>query len=282
MRRTALKALDKRPVARRRAIAAIALFVAVIVCYSYRTELFGLNQPVRIAAVVALVLLGSALTQAAPHALQPMLTKRLDPAAAGTVGFLLRLAAIAVVLLVCLRVAGVNYTALAAGGAVTAVILALAAQQTIGNMIAGAVLLASGAFAIGSQVRMRSSTYNVIEGTVQSVGLLYTAIAVAHPSGEQVLVPNAAVAQSTVSSPAARSPVTLRVRLAGTVKPSEVAYALEQAVGDYVTSIRVRLAEVGPEGAVVWVEAVPQPSVDGQMLDDLLSACLTEVALAAN
>ena len=57
--------------------------------------------------------------------LGPPLFRRLDPATAGTVGFLVRLVTILVAVIVALRVAGIEARTLALGGAFTAVILGL-------------------------------------------------------------------------------------------------------------------------------------------------------------
>ena len=49
-----------------------------------------------------------------------------------------------------LRLAGLKPETLAVGGAITAVILGLAAQQTVGNLIAGTVLLSARPFRVGT------------------------------------------------------------------------------------------------------------------------------------
>jgi len=65
----------------------------VLLVYGYRRNLFGpdLDIPVRIATVVALMILGWALARDVGRAIGPSLFRRLDPGTAGTVGFLLRL-----------------------------------------------------------------------------------------------------------------------------------------------------------------------------------------------
>ena len=54
-----------------------------------------------------------------------------------------------------LRVAGIAAGTLALGGAFTAVIIGLAAQQTLGNLIAGTVLLSARPFRVGERVRLQ-------------------------------------------------------------------------------------------------------------------------------
>jgi small conductance mechanosensitive channel len=122
----------------------LPLIVAVVLAYAYRGQLFGLDLPIRIACVVALVILGWAFAMNLGRAVGPVLLRRLEPGTASTVGFLIRLATLVITVLVALRLAGLKPGTLAVGGAITAVILGLAAQQTVGNLIAGTVLLSAG------------------------------------------------------------------------------------------------------------------------------------------
>jgi small conductance mechanosensitive channel len=114
----------------------------------------------------------------------------------GPIGFLFRLAMVVLVLFVVLRVAGIEARALLLGGAFTAVILGLAAQQTLGNVIAGTVLLSARPFRVGDRVRLQGGPIaGQIEGMVSSQGLLYTTFT----TGDgPVLVPNSVVLNVSV------------------------------------------------------------------------------------
>lgn len=104
--------------------------MAVLVAFNERRELFpGLGTETRIATVILLVILGWALARALAQGLAPALFRRLDPATAGTVGFLLRLLTVVASVIVALRIAGVKPETLAVGGAFTAIILGLAAAD---------------------------------------------------------------------------------------------------------------------------------------------------------
>jgi hypothetical protein len=63
-------------------------------------------------------------------------------------GFLIRLNTTAVVVVIALRVAGLAPSTLALGGAVTAVVVGLAAQQTLSHVIAGSVLASAQPFRV--------------------------------------------------------------------------------------------------------------------------------------
>ena len=108
----------------------------------------------KVATVIALAVLAWALAQALGRGLAPALFRRMDPATAGTVGFLIRLTTIVLVVALALRIAGLRTSTLAVGGAVTAVVLGLAAQQTLGNLFAGLVLLSTRPFLVGDRVRL--------------------------------------------------------------------------------------------------------------------------------
>src|SRR5437660_1443400 len=116
--------------ARRQAAVLLPALAGILVVYSYRQELFGtqFDFAVRILTVIALVILGWAFARDVGRSVGPWLFRRMDPPTAGTVGFLLRLVTIGIALLVALHVAGLDPATLALGGAVTAVVLGLAAQ----------------------------------------------------------------------------------------------------------------------------------------------------------
>jgi small-conductance mechanosensitive channel len=183
------------------------LFVVVVVVYDNRTSLLGVeahgsspeaNTAVRIVTVVVLLVLGWAIARNFGRALGPATFRRLDPATAGPVGFLIRLSMLAVTLLVALSVAGVQARTLLVGGAFTAVILGLAAQQMLGNLFAGMVLLSARPFRVGDKVRLQGGPLaGQIEGTVSSQGLLYTTFVTGEDS---VMVPNSVVLNVAVTA----------------------------------------------------------------------------------
>ena len=161
--------------------------------------------------VVALVILGWAIARDLGRGLGPPLFRRLDPATAGTVGFLVRLVTVLVALIVALRVAGIEARTLALGGAFTAVILGLAAQQTLGNLFAGTVLLSARPFRVGERVRLQGGPLaGPLEGTVSSLGLLYTTFATGEDS---IMVPNSVVLNVAVLPLHEPEAVNLRARL---------------------------------------------------------------------
>src|SRR5215471_10833231 len=97
--------------ARWHALLLIPLFVGVVVLYEHRYSLLGLddkghgelswlNAPLDLITVVVLLMLGWAIARDVGRAFGPALFRRMEPAAAGTVGFVIRLVTIAVALVV--------------------------------------------------------------------------------------------------------------------------------------------------------------------------------------
>jgi small-conductance mechanosensitive channel len=236
-----------------------------LLVYGYRRELFGpdLDLPVRVATVIALVILGWALARDIGRALGPYLFRRLDPGTAGTVGFVLRLVTVVIALIVALRVAGLRPQTLALGGALTAVVLGLAAQQTLGNLFAGTVLLSARPFRVGERVSLQGGGIE-IEGVVSSLGLLYTTFA----SGDDaIMVPNSVVLGQAVTPLHEPAGIDVRARLRPGVTPIDVQQLIEQGVETPIRGEpRVTLEELDGDEIVVRIVATPERAADGPRL----------------
>src|SRR3954454_6842426 len=267
--------------ARREVLILVPLVVAVLLAYKYREPIFGLDEPIRIACAVALVWLGWWVARDIGRAVSPALFRRLDPATAGTVSFLIRLALIGLALLVALRYAGVDPRTLAVGGAFTAVIVGLAAQNTLGNVLAGVILLSARPFKVGDRVRFQAGGIaGQVEGVVMGLGLLYVTLA----QGEDtIMVPNNVAMSSAVVPLREPAAVDLRARLRPDIKPSELQHFLEENVH---TPTRARphisVEEVDDEEVIMRVFAVPELDRDGPALADEILAAIGQVTGRVN
>lgn len=262
----------------RQALLLLPLIAGVIVLYTERERIFGsqLDTAVRIGTAIALVVLGWALARDIGKAVAPALFRRMDPATAGTVGFLIRLATIGVTLLVALRIAGIQPQTLAVGGAFTAVVLGLAAQQTLGNVIAGTVLLSARPFRVGERIRLQAGPLaGQIEGVVASLGLLYTTLA---RGADRIMVPNSVVLASAVVPLREPDSVDLRARLRAEVLPGDVQELLSRTVTVPTRQDpHIDLEEFDGEEVVVRISATPESAADGRRLADEILAAIKEV-----
>jgi small conductance mechanosensitive channel len=286
--------------ARLEVLVLMPLFVGVVLLYDNRVSLLGtthrdahgrlvpahkleqaLETPVTIVTVLILVILGWAIARDIGRGLGPALFRRLDPATAGTVGFLIRLATIVLALLVALRVAGIEAKTLALGGAFTAVIFGLAAQQTLGNLIAGTVLLSARPFRVGERVRLQGGPLaGQVEGTVSSLGLLYTTFATGDDS---MMVPNSVVLSVAVLPLREPEAVNLRTRLRAGMSPGDLQEILERSLQTQLRDApRITLEELDGDDVVVRIAATPRVASQGrQLASELLSVVSRETRARA-
>jgi small-conductance mechanosensitive channel len=256
------------------------LLVGVLFLYSQRGRVAGLETPIRAVTVIALLMLGWAIIRDVGRLLGPSLFRRMDPPTAGTVGFLFRLLGIVVVTAVALRIAGLGPSELAVGGAFTAIIAGLAAQQTLGNLFAGLVLLSARPFRVGDRVKLMGSGLD-IEGVVSSLGLLYTTF----DAGENTtMVPNSSVLNVAVTPLREPEGVDLRARLPADVTPRQVEDLLREHIE---TPLRGRptisLEELDGDELVMRIAATPANPQDGSHLaSEVLEVVTREAARAGD
>ncbi len=263
--------------ARRKAAFLLLLLAGVAVLYANRKQFFGhgLDTPVRAATVLALVVLGWAFARDIGQAVAPTFFRRMDPATAGTVGFLIRFLTLVITGLIALRIAGLKPQTLVVGGAFTAVVLGLAAQQTLGNLIAGIVLLSARPFRVGERVRLQAGPLaGRTEGVVSSLGLLYTTLA---RGEDRIMIPNSVVLSAAIVPLREPDPVDVKVRIAAGIRPSHVQAILDERVDTPTRSDpRVLLEEIDGANVVLRVQATPEHANHGARLaDEIITALAT-------
>jgi small conductance mechanosensitive channel len=248
------------------AVVAVALIAAVLIVFSERKTLLpGHGLEVRIATVILLVLLGWMLARSLARGFAPMLYRRLDPGTAGTIGFLLRLMTIVIATAVALRIAGLKAGTLAIGGGFTAVVVGLAAQQVLGNLLAGVVLITNRPFRVGERVRLQAGPLaGQIEGVVGQLGLFYTTLV---SGADRILVPNGVLIQCAVTPMREPERVEFRARFGADTSPREVHAMIEEAISvplRYPPHIAVE--ELDRDDVVVRIESTPMNPRDGAKL----------------
>src|SRR4051794_19588889 len=255
------------------------LLAGVLFLYSQRKQITGADLPIQAVTVIALLMLGWSLIRDIGRLVGPTLFRRMDPATAGTVGFLIRLVGIVVVTGAALRMAGLRPQTLAVGGAFTAIIAGLAAQQTLGNLFAGLVLLSARPFRVGERVRLEGSGISR-EGVVSSLGLLYTSL----DDGEDtIMVPNSVVLNVAVIPLREPEGIDMRARLPADVTPRRIEELLREHVE---TPLRGRpeisLEELDGDEIVLRIAASPSNPQDGSHLaSEVLEVVSREAARAA-
>jgi small conductance mechanosensitive channel len=272
------EAAERARNARRQLLVLTPLLVGTLAVYRFRLEIFGVDKPVAIATVAILVIVGWAFARGVGRALGPVLDRRLERGTAGVVAFVVRLVGLGAVIIPALRVAGLKPGTLAVGASVTVVILGLAGQQTIGNVIAGIVLLSAKPFSVGDRVEFEGFGIDV-EGTVASLGLLYVTLT---EGDDVVLIPNSVVLTRAVKPLRSARGVDLRVRLGPESTPSEVERALvEELTVPTREDPAVSLDEYDDGRVVVRVTVTPAYDEKGPTLADEVLAIVHRLDEAA-
>jgi len=254
-------------------LVALLVIAGTLFVYYQRKEIApGYGQWIRIGTAVILVTVGSAAAHWLVRGLSPRLYRRLDPATAGTTGFVIRLLATAAVIVLALRIVGVNSSTLAVGGAFTAVLLGLAAQQAMSGIFAGIVLQSTRPFRVGERVRLVGGALaGSLEGTVTSLGLFYTTLS---QGADRLQVPNNVLLSLVVVPLREPEKVDVRVRFPAQANPKEIEERLLRTITvptRYKPS--VSLEEMDGDVVVFRVSATPLRAEDGsQLAEEVLDA----------
>lgn len=149
-----------------------------------------------VASGLAFVALAVLAVRSAANEVATVSRLRFGDAHANVVGLLATLGGYALTALAVLVVLGVSPARLLVSGAVTGVILGVAAQQSLGNVVAGLVLLLNRPFQVGQEITVRSGALaGPYSGRVVSIGLTYV-----HLDTDEgiVLLPNSGVLAAAV------------------------------------------------------------------------------------
>lgn len=151
----------------------------------------------------ALILLAAGIiaVRSMSMAVRETLDDRLGPGKSAGVGLLVTIMGYLVVLLATLRAIGVDLGALLLGGALTGIVVGIAAQQSLGNFFAGIVLMIVRPFTVGEEVSLKSPL-GEYSGYVTDLTLFYV-----HMSTERgpVALPNAGVLAAAIG-PGVKTP----------------------------------------------------------------------------
>jgi small-conductance mechanosensitive channel len=130
-----------------------------------------------VALAVVLAVFGAIAVRSAAGEAARVAGLRGGPSTASAVRLGVTMVGFLFLLLATLDLLNVRIEQLLLGGAITGVVVGIAAQQSLGNVFAGIVMLVSRPFAVGERVRVRSGSLGgILEGTITSIGLVYTSL----------------------------------------------------------------------------------------------------------
>ena len=186
------------------AIALVVAIAAAVVSHNaasifadYRQYTFA-QLPTVIAYVLAVVFCTLATTAVLGTSgkVRNFLQPRLGSSHAAVIRYAILLVGIIVTLVITLQLCRVPVGQLVVGGALTSVLLGIAAQQSLSNIFAGMVLLLSRPFRVGDAIQLRAGALGgQLDGTVTEIGITYIRL----DTGDTVLsVPNSQVLAAAV------------------------------------------------------------------------------------
>jgi small conductance mechanosensitive channel len=180
---------------------AVVLGLAAIICLAAGDHLGGIDRPGRLRLLVLGLILGFAVlatvaVRSAGREVFRITAVRSGPSTASALRLVLSVLGYLLILLGVLQLANVNLGSLLVGGAVTGVVVGIAAQQSLGNFFAGLVLMFARPYIPGQRVIVHSGAMGgPFEGTIIDAGLLYTII---DTDEGPVNLPNAGLLASAV------------------------------------------------------------------------------------
>jgi small conductance mechanosensitive channel len=151
-----------------------------------------------------LVLIGGVITvRSVARGFRTMSQEHIADARGASLAFTFSVVGYAFTLLLVLQALDVQLGGLLLGGAITGVVLGIAAQQTLGNFFAGLVLLINRPFAVGEEIVLRSGPLGgEYDGRVTDISLFYVSMVT---ENGPVQLPNASVLMSAIG-PGAKAP----------------------------------------------------------------------------
>jgi small conductance mechanosensitive channel len=198
----------------------------------------------RIALIVGLGFVAVVVVGRIVHAFTQRFTGKRH---AGLIDDIYRVVAYTVLVLVALYSLGVNGYALLAGGTFAGLVVGLASQTALSNLVAGVVLLMARPFEPGDRLTVSTWQYSMLmpsyppkfysddllvpgfTGTVQDVGLMYTELRL--DQGPKVALPNSVVIQGAVISHSTSERwVGVKYEVPPTIDPSELLPAVRESV----------------------------------------------------
>jgi small-conductance mechanosensitive channel len=166
-------------------------------------EATSTEQALATAGALVLLFAGVIAVRAFSKAVRVALEARVGDARGAPLGIVVSAFGYLLLLLLILSALGAPLEGLFLGGALTGVVIGIAAQQTLGNVFAGIVLLAIRPFNVGENIALRSGPLGgEYEGSVTDMGLFY--VRMLTPEGP-VQLPNAGVLAAAIG-PGSRAP----------------------------------------------------------------------------
>jgi small-conductance mechanosensitive channel len=154
------------------------------------------NQFIASGTAVLFLVFGSVATYGLAGKARQLLEPKAGPAHAAIVRYALLILGAFTTLVITLVLFGVDVSQLVLGGALTTVFVSIAAQQALGNVFAGLVLVFARPFKVGDEIRLRAGALGgTLDGKVTDIGITYVRV---RTDGSVMSIPNSQVLNAVV------------------------------------------------------------------------------------
>ena len=162
------------------------------------------NQLIAVGTAVAFGVFGSVATYSLAGRSRELLEPRTGTAHSAVVRYAILIVGAFATLVITLELLTVPVGQLVLGGALTSVFVGIAAQQALGNVFAGLVLLIARPFQVGDAIQLRAGALGgTLDGVVTDIGITYVRFDL---DGSVMSIPNSQVLNAVVG-PVPREPV---------------------------------------------------------------------------
>jgi small-conductance mechanosensitive channel len=154
------------------------------------------NQLISAGLAVAFLVFGSIATYSLAGKVRELIQPRAGTAHAAVAGYAILIVGAFTTLVITLELFAVPVGQLVLGGALTTVFVGIAAQQALGNVFAGLVLLVARPFQVGQAVRLQAGALGgTLDGIVTDIGITYVRFDI---DGSVMSIPNSQVLNAVV------------------------------------------------------------------------------------
>jgi small-conductance mechanosensitive channel len=181
-------------------IALLLAIAAAVISHQARNDTFTTNhvtnQFIAYGSAALFLVFGSTATYGLAGKSRELLEPTAGPAHAAIVRYAILIVGAFTTLVITLVLVGVDVTQLVLGGAITTVFLSIAAQQALGNVFAGLVLVFARPFQVGDVIRLRAGALGgTLDGIVTDIGITYVRF---DTDGSVMSIPNSQVLNAVV------------------------------------------------------------------------------------
>jgi len=181
-------------------IALLLAIAAAVISHQARNDTFTTNhvtnQFIAYGSAVLFLVFGSTATYGLAGKSRELLEPTAGPAHSAIVRYAILIVGAFTTLVITLVLFGVDVSQLILGGAITTVFLSIAAQQALGNVFAGLVLVFARPFHVGDPVRLQAGALGgTLDGIVTDIGITYVRF---HTDGSVMSIPNSQVLNAVV------------------------------------------------------------------------------------